>query len=382
MLSARVSLTERVNIMSKTSKRIISLVLTLVMVLSISVSALAWSPYTAADLKLKDGEFERYTVAADANAPYGYEYGYLSLGDSIPTGYNRYDNVTDIGFTSVQGSYTQLVAEAFGLTHWNFSCIGYRTNELLAVVGEQDKVKFDDYWNSGYTWMLNPDGSSVMWNDAPWYGEAAVASSRLITIQVGNNDIFTAPLRMAAVNILETAGVKYAENEAKIAELKAKIDAIANNPFANFTAMLIQMLSVINEIDYYGDYTLEFLKLSMKGMSDFQRNLPVIINKLKATNPDCTIAIVGMFNPYKKMTLTDKTHLQLGRAFDLMTTMMNTYMKTLCRQTGCTFVDCTKTETFMDINGVTLKTMLTEDAHPTDDGHLYLAQQVVNALPV
>ncbi len=292
---------------------------------------------------------------------------YSSFGDSIPAGFDKYEHSSVVGYAEVAGSYPQLVGTALGAVHCPFSCIGFRTNELLVSLGE--KVE-PDYYSLGYTsWMCDENGYCNYWDTTI---AGCVAYSQLMTINIGNNDVFTAPLFLASTDVID-AGNEWAKNEEQINA------ALADGSLCD---KLASILSLMNKLGYYDDYIPAVVSEMYAGYQNFKVNFPRIIEKLRSVNTYGDILVVGMYNPYESMTLTSNGLLKIGKAGDLIVDSVNNWLIRNAAKYGYTYVDVTGTETFADVNGTSLQTGLGEDAHPTAAGHEYMAQQILNALPV
>ena len=302
-------------------------------------------------------------------AAYGYPNTYCSFGDSISAGYDRYENRECIGYMPTpETSYPSIVAKETNTFHCPFSFIGFRTTELLLSLGVP-VAEPDLYHTTGYAWMYSEDGTCHYWDDTI-KGSVTVAS--LMTINVGNNDVLTAPLSLAAVDVLE-AGQKYEENEAAIA---AAVES------GDLPQTLSSMYSLMNKLGYYKEYIPAVIARMEAGLEQIKVNMPQIIAQLRSVNTTGQIAIIGMYNPYAKMTLTDSGLIQIGKVGDMMVNKVNAYYKQLCEETGCVYVDVTETESYADLNPGSILKGLGEDAHPTHKGHAYMAKQILDAIPV
>lgn len=303
-------------------------------------------------------------------AAWGYPNTYCSFGDSISAGYDRYENNTIIGYQPTPAtSYPSLVAAATNTYHCPFSFIGFRSSELLLSLGG-DIGTPDAYHATGYAWMYSEDGTCHYWQDsiAP-----AVTTASLMTVNVGNNDVLTAPLSLAAVDVLE-AGEKWQENENAIAALIESGD---------LPQTLAGMYQLMNRLGYYKEYIPAVLARMQSGLEQIKTNMPQIIAQLRSVNTTGQIVIVGMYNPYDSMKLTDQGLLQIGKMGGLLVDQVNAYYKQLAAETGCVYADVTDTESYADLNPTALLSGgLREDAHPTHKGHAYLAKQILDAIPV
>ena len=308
-------------------------------------------------------------------AAYGDEYRncYVSFGDSISAGYDRYENRECIGYKPTPAtSYPSIVADTLHCWHYPASFIGYRTTELMASLGVPVENP-DLYHTTGYYWLYSEDGLCHYWDQAqPITLRDGVAYASLMTINVGNNDVLTAPLSLAAVDVLEAAE-KYQENEETIAA------AIESGELCQTLASMYQLM---NQLGYYKEYIPAVLARMEEGLQNIKANMPKIVERLRSVNTTGQIAIIGMYNPYDEMTLTDSGLIKIGKMGQIVCDRVNAYYKEFCEETGCVYVDVTDTESYADLNPTNMLAGLGEDAHPTHKGHAYMAKQILDAIPV
>ena len=345
----------------------------LVLVLMLAVLASAFGLQAFAAGARNPEAYLPYSPYAD----YGdaYRNCYISFGDSISAGYDRYENRECIGYRPTPAtSYPSIVADTLKCWHYPASFIGYRTTELALSLG----IPVEDpdlYHTTGYAWMYEEDGLCHYWDGCeavPTPISFGVAYASLMTINVGNNDVLTAPLSLAAVDVLEAAE-KYQENADAIA---AAIES------GELCESLASMYSLMNQLGYYKEYIPAVLARMEAGLDQIKVNMPKIIAQLRSVNTTGQIAILGMYNPYAEMSLTDSGLIKIGKMGQIVCDRVNAYYKELCEETGCVYVDVSDTESYADLNPGTVLHGLGEDAHPTHKGHAYMAKQILDAIPV
>ena len=310
-------------------------------------------------------------------AAYGYPNAYVSLGDSISAGYDRYEHREMQGYMPTpETSYPSIVAKTLNCWHYPASFIGYRTTELAVSLGiTVPAEELDLYHTTGYYWMYDADGQCHFWDGSaaiPTPLSYGVSVASLMTINVGNNDVLTAPLSLAAIDVLE-AGQKYQENEGAIAT------AIESGELCQTLASMYQLM---NQLGYYKEYIPAVLARMEAGVEQIKVNMPKIIERLRSVNTTGQIAIVGMYNPYGEMSLTDSGLIKIGKMGQLVCDRVNSYYKQICKETGCVYVDVSDTESYADLKPSSILKGLGEDAHPTHKGHAYMAKQILDAIPV
>ncbi len=333
----------------KKAKHILSILLALIIVLSIAVV-----PAFAEGARNKEA-YLPYSPYASA----GFKSLYCSFGDSIPVGYDSVNNKDYKGYQAPPATaYPSILADVTNTTLCPFSFVGFRTTELLISLGI-DENEHDLYTDTLYYWMYT-DGKCNYWED---YIKESVKYSSLMTVNIGNNDILTAPLILAAYETVDST-TKFADED-KIAELIEKGDAYKT---------AAEMLKIMNSLGYYSDYISAVVKEMYAGYNDLKANFPKIIERLRSENTTGQIAVVGMYNPYKDSSTTDSGIIKIGKVADAVVGLVNNFFKENAEELGYIYVDVTDTETFSAIGGT--------DAHPTANGHAYIARQILNAIPV
>ena len=202
----------------------------------------------------------------------------------------------------------------------------------------------DLYHQTGYYWMYSADGQCHFWD-----GDAATpvpisfgaAYASLMTINVGNNDVFTAPLSLAAVDVLEAAEKYQANQEAIAAAIESGM----------LPETLSGMYNLMNQLGYYKEYIPAVLARMQEGFEQIKVNMPKIIAQLRSVNTTGQIAILGMYNPYASMSLDEAGLIKIGKMGDLLCNKVNTYYQQLCEETGCVYVVVSDTESYAVVLG-------------------------------
>ena len=307
---------------------------------------------------------------------YGKKGGYLAIGDSIARGLgasgphitdNEYENFDS---RIVQDSYPYTIAKEVGCTieesmlveggnYWPFCFPGQTLAATLDLMGLKD-----NYYDSEYT--HNPDNEFRRYTNQmlPYFrcpesfdGDGNVGSAgnireiaskaSLITIQLGMGEMLNRPARLALdCGAFSGSVLTYPLGAAK---------------FVN-TA-----LEELNE-----------------GFEHWVTNYPMLIETLQEWNPDATIVLVGAINVVADVTLLDETLLPLGTAFSAITGTMNCYLQKWAEQYGLIYVDVSNAEsrgTQCDWSALEVFSDFDIGAHPTPEGHAYIARQILAALP-
>ena len=345
--------------MKKRTKRLISMLLALTLVISIagvSVFAMDTSGVPAASGKT----YETYTV----------------LGDSIPTGYGIVQGA-DGKYWSPHGhyvynSYPAIVEQTLGVKNFNIQCrSGFRTVEALRMIDPsvydtwtEDEQFFSDFLLQ-YLDQMTPEEIAAM--QATAYDQ--IKNSDLITINLANNDILSYSSMKSTIEALNGTG-----NTALFTQLG--VVAAAIKEYGSLGALMSTLISNGVTIAYLGQYMLEGFQLYMK-------NWNLLIKKIREINPDAEILAIGMYNPFTSLKLTDASLLEIGRLMDPMIQMVNAYISLGSEMRNeYKFVDVMGTEAFKfpSFFDPTVFANFTLMVHPTVAGHAYMADKILNVL--
>lgn len=345
--------------MKKRTKRLISMLLALTLVISIagvSVFAMDTSGVPAATEKT----YDTYTV----------------LGDSIPTGYGVVRDA-DGKYWSPHGhyvynTYPAIVEQTLGVKNFNIQCrSGFRTVETLRMIDPsvydtwtEDEQYFSDFLLK-YLDQMTPEEIAAM--QATAYDD--IKNSDLITINLANNDILSYSSMKSTIEAMNGTG-----NTALFVGLQAVAAEIQKQ--GSLGAVMATLINNGVTIGFLGQYMLEGFQLYMK-------NWDILIKKIREINPDAEILAIGMYNPFNTMKLTDASLLEIGRLMDPMIQMVNAYLSMgSAMRNEYKFVDVMGTQafqfpSFMDPSVFADFTLM---VHPTEEGHAYMADKILNVL--
>ena len=309
-------------------------------------------------------------VGASAATPENVKhYGtYLCLGDSIAAGYGPYESQPKVkGFERVDVAYHALVADAVTAdTFYPFGRTGFRTHEIRYML--EQGYEGDDYLF--YIANLKPD---VVAEYKPQF-EKAVKEADLITLNVGSNDVMNYAYVRAYV-----AGT----TETEPSELAKRIeDSLARA--GSLGEAMQQLLDSAKKVGRLNAVVSAFAEGLFEGYQNFRANWDPLVKDIYDANPDVTLVAVGLFNPMKTAKLTDYSMIHIGRVFDTVVQSMNRYIQygsAYAKQ--YLYADVMDTETF-DLEPLTAETFGTTmiaRVHPTEDGHRFMAEQILKLLP-
>lgn len=366
--------------MKKFMKKTLAVLLAIVMISATFVS------FAANDVSLNQ-------EAADAH--YGQFGKYLLLGDSAASGYRDVLSENDGNdiynktynqsvYTIVPGSYADIIGKAIGAETSSFAAPGFRTIEMRYMMEDDyaETIKdVDEYlFHPAQLYVFDDivcecHGEKLLPGSEHFRAafKAAVAEADLITLGVGGND-WAEYLTWVVTDIFEEINVadEYIDDVKEIldkstmsAETVAQVVDIAHK--AGSLPQLIEKIPA----------ALEY------GLGNFYNNWNYMIEDIYALNPDVSLIVVGMGDSGKKgyyygyngeadqkieVAAQDET---TAKATEFITGLIlgigNGPMKTGAEKYGYTFVDP---------SGATYVTF-----HQDADGHVFIANKIIEALP-
>lgn len=305
---------------------------------------------------------------------------YVLLGDSVASGYRDEISENDEAFNEanqettyyrVPGSYADVLTKAIieDDTMIAFAGPGFRTIEIRYML-EDDFDGADDYLFHPSHLDAVGDAGSEEFRTAY---KKAVAEADLITLGVGGND-WGAYLGWVVADVLEK------ENCADKFIEKAK-EIIDNG------TMDLSMVEKLVEVAHLAGALPELLATIPSalsyGLGNFYNNWDIMIQDIYDLNPDVTLMVVGMSDnslkgkyfdydgaegePVNGSEQNEATAQVMTTIVDFIMSVGNGPMIEGAEKFGYIYVD-TKGTTYVD-------------SHPDADGHAYIANKIIEALP-
>ena len=366
--------------MRKTMKRSLALAMSLLLLLTCFGAAFA----AAEEAPGEEAAPVNYLVIADSiGRGCGSEGFYLDRnGNPLPEGDEggQYD---EFDMRNVQGSYVTQIAEALGCnmpylmtdpegTFWPLAYPGLTTSVMLDLMGiedDYDDVKLD-YMN--YDWMLAYFGSGAYSKDGLKEGDdtkAAVTErfgglgqvgpldelvkkADLITLELGMCDVFYRAYRVASEGSMLADGINFDLSD---------------------PAGILEIVKIaVSEMRF--------------GLNYWKQWYPVMLRQLVDWNPNAKIVLVGAFNLVNQLRITDDDAIPLGSIINALTASMNDCYKKWAKEFGdnVIYVDVSNTEPLVAEKDWALLGDFIDHSfagvHPSQNGHDYMARQVLNAL--
>ncbi len=303
---------------------------------------------------------------------------YVLLGDSVASGYrdvmcdedDAYNKAyQETTYCRVPGSYADVLTKAIieDNTMTAFAGPGFRTVEVRYML-EDDFDEADEYMF--HPAQLNTVGDAGSEEYRAAY-KKAVAEADLITLGVGGND-WGAYLGWVISDIFEKENVAD-EYTAKIQEIIAN-----NNLDVDMIANLVEIAHIAGALPEL----VEALPSALSyGLGTFYENWDIMIQDIYDLNPDVTLMVIGMSDnsvkgkyfgyngeegqpiPTDEATQSDAVKMIV----DFIMGVGNGPMIEGEEKFGYTYVDTAGT-TYVE-------------SHPDADGHVYIANKIIEALP-
>ena len=308
------------------------------------------------------GQFKKYLLLGDSVAS-----GYRDVMSDEDDAYNRAYQQT--AYCRVPGSYADILTKAIieDNTMTAFAGPGFRTIEIRYML-EDDFTETDDY-------MFHPSQMDTVGDPgSEEYRKAyqkAVAEADLITLGVGGND-WGAYLTWVIADIFEKENVadKYMAKLFEIVDCgqfnAGKIEKLVD--LVHTAGALPELLATLPQALSYG-------------LGTFYKNWDIMIQDIYDINPDVTLMVVGMSDNSLKGHYYDYNGVEgdpingedvvvsdvSSGIVEFILSVGNKPMIDGAEKFGYTYVDTTGT-TYVD-------------SHPDADGHIFIANKIIEALP-
>ncbi|GEM_PF-4541121 len=344
--------------MKSSAKKLLSLLLTLVMLSSLAVSAFA-----------ETKTFENYLMIGDSIAIYHDE---PTVADKDKV---HYVQTTD-PYRAFPGTYSDFLKTELGIKNI-CSCgyAGWRVQEALLALGGTDYTA--DY-------MFNYGGDSVkrISTMSPIY-ISALENADLISINLGSNNLIQAFV-YALYTAFEVDGTAFEGSEYDVQVLEYINELKADSSDAEALANLLLAL----EYTQRGTVLLKnALKMMPQAIVEFEKSINELFSIIYEKNPDADVLVIGVYNPIAELinhtiesnitlsengkTLTSATATLLEQTVEPYVSAMNLYLRS-----GCSY---SSKYVYVDVTGVDL-TGSGDGVHLGTVGHQYYCSQLKAAI--
>lgn len=354
-------------------KRIISMLLCVIMLASISVSSFAITPPCDAEYP----QFDSMFTIGDSNAMgYGLD-GYYGNPHYSTEG-NNVNDYTDFSYLNgTYGAFPQLVQEALGIDRAKHNAMTYpaeRAKDALYYLGGDVDMSTDKFfpitmseWMPVYLLDSNDDyDTETVWHQwREWKLDKSADKGESPVIGIPKGDVF-------------------------INQLKAQPDdnklVLMYSGIADIFFSSVQL--TLNDPEVDGDDLVAMIAALAKYMwnnyYEALQSVPALIEQVKKLNPDCTLVLIGSFNPIKDLKLSDDGWLPIFDAMSAITSLFNQHNKQWAEEYDALYVDITNVETRTLSEGYSFDMLFSDNPEPiyhaTPEGHEYIARQILKAL--
>lgn len=327
------------------------------------------------------------------NAHYGQYKNYVLLGDSVASGYRDEINDNDAAYNEAHmdstycrytGSYADVLANAI-IEDGSMTALagpGFRTIEMRYMLEDDYAATCDDEYlfHPSHLYIYDDQyceecGEYLLPGSEHFRKifKQSIAEADLITLGIGGND-WGAYLGWVITDILEAENVadKYVQMAKELID-GGEMDMAT-------VEKLVEVAHIAGALPTLAQQLPQILNY---GLGNFYTNWDIMIEDIYALNPDVTLMVVGMsdnslkgkyygYNGAEGEAIETEEQPEaiqsiINTVIDFIMTVGNTPMIEGAEKFGYTYVDTDGT-TYVD-------------SHPDADGHVYIANKIIEALP-
>lgn len=358
-----------------TKKRILSFILTIMLLMSICVPAMA------ANAK----EYKRYTnylcigdsIAAGCGLTYeGQETVFGDSDEDVERVFDQTYMCWGFSYDVMKNAYHSLVANALGANLRQRAISGMRAVELryllTGVYNDYDKTYSwaNTWYKDGDKDFTPPDMDTFVKNMGVDY-EEEIRNADIITLNLGSNDVFSSTL----TPILEPLTKETGPGLQRVKDFLGNILIVG--PILNGIIGAGELTT--NVTDFLNTFRYEI----GRALNQFKVNYTEVVNRIYEINPNVTIVSVGAYNPLSYTKLSEENNLDISGILNATLLELNTFI--------ASFSSSYENYYFADVMGTELYEQIYSDPrmwdyfsvkeHPNLAGHKFMARQILNALP-
>ena len=367
----------------KTRKRLVSLVLSLLMLFSLGISAYA-------------------APASESPDKPAYTF-YVPMGTSITGGYRLPGDGTGgtvgkpDGVFSNEYTYAYLVGKEFDIEgHYSGALLGTRTLEYRMLLEEDFSEDNVDNYNNIWVGPRCGNNYNRLHNQlGPVYREK-LAQADLITVEIGLNDV-TSYAMCTLMTELEEKVNAAKETDPNVRDIFSYLQSLGGNGMPDDSGDMLSLITLATYFAPYEEIIAQLLEYFNEGRESFRSNFGIVLKDIRALNSDADIFVVGCYNPLGYMldheiTANENGNIDIknlilstGETLGLtdeqiiyIFQLMEEYVvgeQNLIMQAAC----CQSDATFVDVRGIDLSGS-PDGTHPYVAGHAYIAEHIVNAV--
>ena len=327
-----------------------------------------------------------------------YDYkNYMCVGDSIaagcglardgkPTNFDQtVDDYTKVysnnyvylgyDFNAAPAAYHSLVANELGANLLQCARSALRAVEfryfLEGTYNDYDEscIWGNIYYDSDGNGFTLPDLDAV--NAYVNYPEK-IKQADLLSINVGSNDVFSFTLNVVLRELTKDT------SDPTLNAIKDFLDKTGN-----VGAAFGKLIDAYQSMGKTADLVRALTETMNKAYNQFTVNYEAIMKEVYKLNPDITVVGVGVYNPFTYFRLSEDNQLDLSGIAAPIVTAINAHIASYkLKYDNFYYADVVGTETYpMNYDDRYFWEYFTLKVHPTIEGHQFMAQQILDALP-
>lgn len=355
-------------------KKTLSIVLCVVMLFALTVPAFAASGKNYYD-------YENYMCVGDSIAA-----GCGLARDGKPTNFDQtVDDYTKVysndyiylgyDFNAAPAAYHSLVANELGANLLQCARSALRAVEfryfLDGTYNDYDEscIWGNIYYDSDGNGFALPDLDAV--NAYVNYPEK-IKQADLLSINVGSNDVFSFTLNVVLRELTKDT------SDPTLNAIKDFLDKTGN-----VGAAFGKLVDAYQSMGKTADLVRALTETMNKAYNQFTVNYEAIMKEVYKLNPDITVVGVGVYNPFTYFRLSEDNQLDLSGIAAPIVTAINAHIASYkLKYDNFYYADVVGTETYpMNYDDRYFWEYFTLKVHPTIEGHQFMAQQILDALP-
>ena len=355
-------------------KKTLSIVLCVVMLFALTVPAFAASGKNYYD-------YENYMCVGDSIAA-----GCGLARDGKPTNFDQtVDDYTKVysndyiylgyDFNAAPAAYHSLVANELGANLLQCARSALRAVEfryfLDGTYNDYDEscIWGNIYYDSDGNGFTLPDLDAV--NAYVNYPEK-IKQADLLSINVGSNDVFSFTLNVVLRELTKDT------SDPTLNAIKDYLDKTGN-----VGAAFGKLIDAYQSMGKTADLVRALTETMNKAYNQFTVNYEAIMKEVYKLNPDITVVGVGVYNPFTYFKLSEDNQLDLSGIAAPIVTAINAHIASYkLKYDNFYYADVVGTETYpMNYDDRYFWEYFTLKVHPTIEGHQFMAQQILDALP-
>lgn len=355
-------------------KKILSIVLCVVMLFALTVPAFAASGKNYYD-------YENYMCVGDSIAA-----GCGLARDGKPTNFDQtVDDYTKVysnnyiylgyDFNAAPAAYHSLVANELGANLLQCARSALRAVEfryfLDGTYNDYDEscIWGNIYYDSDGNGFTLPDLDAV--NAYVNYPEK-IKQADLLSINVGSNDVFSFTLNVVLRELTKDT------SDPTLNAIKDYLEKTGN-----VGAAFGKLIDAYQSMGKIADLVRALTETMNKAYNQFTVNYEAIMKEVYKLNPDITVVGVGVYNPFTYFRLSEDNQLDLSGIAAPIVTAINAHIASYkLKYDNFYYADVVGTETYpMNYDDRYFWEYFILKVHPTIEGHQFMAQQILEALP-